>query len=297
MNWHIKKLIWFFIAAFLVIMISGVAIARDGELQVFKMGTDVTVLEKQVMTDAVAIGGNVTVLSEGEVTQDAVAIGGDVILKPNARIGGDAVAIGGQIIKEPGAMVGGDEVILFSNAGVLLDRFGLLGTLYITNALFYLAFSLFIFALGIFLLLLLPDRLQTITATIEQDSLKSGLWGLGSIVAIMLFTALFAGSLFGFLLIPVVNLAFAVAGLLGIVATALWIGKRILTRREKPFIPFFVGMLILTLISLIPIAGVLIVLMLDLFGLGAVWLSRVGTMPKTISRQLSGLDSARMSEG
>ena len=297
MNWHIKKLIWFFIAAFLVIMISGVAVARDGELQVFKMGTDVTVLEKQVMTDAVAIGGNVTVLSEGEVTQDAVAIGGDVILKPNARIGGDAVAIGGQIIKEPGAMVGGDEVILFSNAGVLLDRFGLLGTLYITNALFYLAFSLFIFALGIFLLLLLPDRLQTITATIGQDSLKSGLWGLGSIVVIMLFTALFAGSLFGFLLIPVVNLAFAVAGLLGIVATALWIGKRILTRREKPFIPFFVGMLILTLISLIPIAGVLIVLMLDLFGLGAVWLSRVGTMPKTISRQLSGLDSARMSEG
>ena len=62
-------------------------------------------------------------------------------------------------------------------------------------------------------------------------------------------------------------------------------------------IPFFVGMLILAVISLIPVAGGLIVLMLDLFGLGAVLLSRVGTVPKNISRQLDRLDSAQMFEG
>ena len=301
MNWQrIKKLILFFVAAFLVIVISGVAVAQndsDSDVQIFKMGSDVTVLEQQVMTDVVSLGGNVTILDEGQVIQDAIAIGGDVILKPNARVGRDAVAIGGQIIKEPGAIIGGDEVVLFSNAGVLFDRFGSIGTLYLTNALFSLVFSLVIFTFGIFLLLLLPDRLQTIAATMQQDPFKSGVWGLGSIVAITLSTALFAGSIFGFLLIPIVNLAFVVAGLLGAIAAGLWIGKRILTRPEKPFVPFFMGMLILALISLVPVVGILIVLMLNLFGLGAVLLSRVGMQPKTISRQLDGLDSTQMSEG
>lgn len=295
MNWQrIKKLIFLFVAALLIIAISGVAVAQnDSDIQIFKLGTDVTVLEKQVMTDAIAIGGDVTILDEGQVTQDAIAIGGDIILKPNARVGGDAVVIGGQIVKEPGAMIGGDEVILFSNAGVLFDRFGLFGTFYLTNALFSLAFSLVIFAFGVFLLLLLPGHLQSITATMQQHPFKSGLWGLGGIVAITLSTALFAGSVFGFLIIPIINLAFLIAGLLGAIITGLWIGKRIFARRDQLFVQFLVGMLILTIISLIPIAGGLIVLMLNLFGLGAVLLSRVGTLqPETIKKSFDHLEGS-----
>ena len=46
-------------------------------------------------------------------------------------------------------------------------------------------------------------------------------------------------------------------------------------------------MLILAIIGLIPIAGGLIILMLDLFGFGAVLLSRVGTVqPETIHKRL-----------
>lgn len=298
MNWQrVKKLILFFIAAFLVIMITGVAVAQnDSDVQIFEMGANVTIAERQVMTDVVAVGGNVTLLEGGQVTQDAIAIGGDVILKPNARVGGDAVAIGGQIIKEPSATVGGDEVVLFSNAEVLFDRFGLFGTFYLANALFSLAFSLVIFAFGVFLLLLFPGHLQSIAATMQQRPFKSVLWGLGSIVAIVLSTALFAGSVFGFLLISLANLAFTIAGLLGAIAIALWIGQRIFARREKPFVPFIVGMLILTIISLIPIAGGLIVLMLNLFGLGAVLLSRVGTVqPKIVKEKFEPLESSTKS--
>ncbi len=300
MNWQrIRKLLLAFVAAFLVILIAGVAVAQSNDgVQIFKMGTDVTVAEKQVMTEVVAVGGNISILNEGQVTQDAVAIGGDIILKPNARVGGDAVAIGGQIIKEPGAMVGGSEVVIFSNAGVLLDRFGLFGTIYLTNAFFSLASLTIIFVFGIFLLLLLPGHLKSIIATMNQHPFKSGMWGLGGIVAITLFVALFAGSVFGFLLIPISNLALAVAGLLGAIATGLWIGKKILARREKPFIPFLVGMLILAVISLIPIAGGLIILMLDLFGFGAVLLSRVGTVqPETIHKRFDQLEGSTQSSG
>ena len=79
----------------------------------------------------------------------------------------------------------------------------------------------------------------------------------------------------------------------------LWIGKKILPRREQAFMPFLVGMLILAVISLIPIAGGLIILMLNLFGLGAVLLSRVGTVqPETIKKRFDLLEgTVQPSEG
>ncbi|WP_144054225.1 hypothetical protein [Pleurocapsa sp. PCC 7319] len=300
MSWRkLRPLIVAFMATFLLIFVTGVAVANnENDIQIFKMNTDVTVPEKQVVTDAVAIGGNVTIFNEGQVTHDALALGGDVILKPNASVGGDAVAIGGEIIKQEGAMVGGSEVVIFSNAKVLFERFGLLGTVYLMNALFSLASLIVVFAFGIFLLLLLPGHIQSITATMHQHPFKSGMWGLGGIVAITLFVALFAGSVFGFLLIPIANLGFAVAGLLGAIATGLWIGKKIIPHSDKAIIPFLVGMLILVIMSLIPIAGGLIILMLNLFGFGAVLLSRVGTMqPETIQKRFDQLEGTIQPSG
>ncbi|MEM8828395.1 MAG: hypothetical protein AAGE96_03440 [Cyanobacteria bacterium P01_G01_bin.19] len=300
MNWRkIRTLLLAFLAAFLLVFATGIAVAQnEKEVQIFKMGTDVVVPAKQVLTDAVAIGGNVTVLNEGQVTQDAIAIGGDVILKPNARVGGDAVAIGGKIVKESGAIVGGDEVVIFSNAGAFFDRFGLFGTLYLTNAIFSLASLLIVLAFGVFLLLLLPSHIKTITATMHQHPFKSGMWGSIGIVAIVLFMTLFAGSIFGFLLIPVANLAFAVAGLFGAIAASSWIGKKVLSHTDKAFVPFLVGMLILAIISLVPIAGGLIILMLNLFGFGAVLLSRVGTIqPETIPKKFDLLEGSTQPTG
>lgn len=301
MNWKkIKPLVLTIIAALLVVLISGTAVAnRVGEAQIVKMNTDVVVPEQQTLTEAVAFGGSVTLLEDGEVTNDAVAIGGDVVLKANARVGGDAVAIGGEIFKEEGATVNGSEVAIFSDARVIFDQFGLFGTIYLVNTIFYLTALVVVLAFGIFLLLLLPGHLQTIATTMYQHPFKSGMWGLGGIIAIILFVALFAGSVFGFLLIPIVNLAFAVAGLLGAIATCLWIGKKILPRRKiSGFMSFLVGILILFLISLIPVAGGLIVLTLNLFGFGAVLLSRVGTVPpEKIRKNFDHLEGTASASG
>lgn len=302
MSWRkIRTFILALLTAFLVICIGGIAIANgENEIHIFKMDTDVIVPEQEVMTDAVAIGGNVTILNQGQVTNDAVAIGGDVILKPNASVGGDAVAIGGQIVKEEGAMVDGSEVAIFSNAKILFERFGLWGTLYLINTSLSLISLIVVLVFGVFLLLLLPGHLQSITATMQQHPFKSGMFGLGGIVAITLFTALFAGSVLGFLLIPISNLAFAVAGLLGAIAAALWVGRQILPKRTVAFIPFLVGMLILAVISLIPLAGGVIILMLNLFGFGAVLLSRVGTVqPEKIHKRFDQLEGVTVqpSEG
>lgn len=65
-----------------------------------------TRVEGEVNDDTVAVLGNVTV--NGKVDGDAVAVMGGVILGPNADIKGDVVTVGGGLKKAPGAKVHGE---------------------------------------------------------------------------------------------------------------------------------------------------------------------------------------------
>lgn len=69
------------------------------------MGGNVTVVEKQVVENAIAIGGSAIVQPNGRVTQTAIAIGGNIILKQGARVDGDAYAIGGKVVLAEGATI------------------------------------------------------------------------------------------------------------------------------------------------------------------------------------------------
>ncbi|AFZ45907.1 hypothetical protein PCC7418_3803 [Halothece sp. PCC 7418] len=293
MNGKAIKLIILGLLSALFILSSGMATAENEDItEVVKIGTDVTVTENQVLTEAVAIGGSVTILEGGRVTQDATAIGGDVILEANAQVGGNAVAIAGSIVKADSAIVNGDEVEILSGATDLVKQLGLFGTLYLGSVIFNVASILVIIAFGIFLLLLLPGHLNTIAETMSQHPFKSAMWGLGAMILVILVTGLIGGSVLGFLLIPIINLALAVTGLLGCVTTGLWVGQQTPLGKDGARIkPFLLGMVILGVISIIPVAGGLIVLMVTLFGFGAVLLSRVGTvLPESIGKQFDQLE-------
>lgn len=294
----LQFLILFLLSA-LFIFSSGIATADNDEniIEVVKIGTDITVTENQVLTDAVAIGGSVTILENGRVTGDVTSMGGDVILKPNAQVGGNAVALAGNIIKADSAIVNGDEVEILSGATAIVERLGVFGTLYLGSVIFNVTWMLVIIAFGIFLLLLLPGHLHTIAETMSQHPFKSAIWGLGAIIAVTLITALIAGSILGILIIPIINVALAVTALLGCVTTGLWVGQRTpLADQGNGIKPFLFGMVILGIISVIPIAGGLIVLMVTLFGFGAVLLSRVGTvLPDSIGKGLDHLEGTTSS--
>jgi hypothetical protein len=244
---------------------------------------DVTVEEGRVVKDAVAIMGSVTVLSGGRVTGNAVAIGGDVHLKANARVERDTVSIGGEILKEEGASVGGNDVAIGSVARYLVQAFGkwslldiLLGSS-LASLMLHILMVLPIVVLGIFLLLFLPGPLQSISSTISQSALKSGGWGVGSIVVIVLLVILTTGSLLGIVLAPVLIVAVAVVAALGCVATGLFVGERTVSASAGSLMkPFLVGMLILAAIGLVPLVGGFVFLVASLFGFGAVPISRFG---------------------
>ena len=250
---------------------------------IVKMGSDVTVGEGQVVKDAVAIGGSVTVLSGARVTGNAVAIGGDVVLKAKARVEGDAVSIGGDLLKEEGASVGGNEVAILSGAAGVVPRFwkwtlgGLLYRAYLASVALHLLVVVIMAVLGILLALLLPGTLQTISATIRQAALKSGGWGVGSLVASFLLILITLGSFLGILLVPILMMAVAVVAVLGCVGTGVFIGERTVSASGGSAMrPFLVGMLILAAIGLVPIAGTLVFLVTNIFGFGAVLVSRFG---------------------
>jgi hypothetical protein len=244
-----------------------------------RIGGDVTVEEGRVVKSAVAIMGSVTVLGGGRVMQTAVAIGGDVHLKANARVERDAVSIGGEILREEGASVGGNEVAIMSGAKHLMpdSLFDILFGSYLASLMLHFLIVLPIAVLGIFLLLFLPGPLQIISSTIRQSALKSGGWGVGSIVLIVLLVILTTGSLLGIVLAPVLIVAVAVAGILGCVATGLSVGERTLSPSAGSLIrPFLVGMLVLAALGLVPLVGVFVFLVTNLFGFGAVLVSRFG---------------------
>lgn len=272
------------LSTLLILLLWGTAVAQNSqnlEKDIVRFGGDVTIAEEQMVHNATAIAGSVIVLNNGQVRGDAVAIGGDVILKTGARVNGDATAIGGDIFREDNVTIGGDAVaVLSGDRGLMLRmrQWGLSGLLiraYWVSAAAHTMIVLTLTAIGVLLVFLIPHFLQSVVSTLNQAPLKSGVWGLGSVVALILLSALISGSLLGLVLLPIANLAIFVAGLLGSIGIALWLGQRTLPVAGRPlWQSLVIGMLILGVIGLIPILGGLFFLVANLFGLGGILVSQ-----------------------
>jgi hypothetical protein len=274
-----KQLILVFLSCALVILLSGTALAQryENNTDLVRFGGDLTVSQKQVVKNATAVWGSVTVLPEARVTGDAVAIGGNVVLKKDASVDGNAVALGGEIIRAEGTKIGGDLVTGSQEVKDTIYTFkrwgiqGVLARIYFFSAGFHLLIMLAIAVLGVLLLFLAPNLLPTIASTIARTSLNSGMWGLGGALALVLLSILIAGSILGMLVFPLVNLAALIAGILGTASMGLLIGQRIMTASERKSISqFLVGILILALVGLIPLVGGLFLLVVNIFGFGGV---------------------------
>ncbi|MEB3337278.1 MAG: hypothetical protein VKJ46_07455, partial [Leptolyngbyaceae bacterium] len=256
---------------------SAIAQTRFSSNNLITFGSDAIVAEKQVVKNVTAIAGSVKILNGGYVTGDAVAIGGDVALKSGVRVDGDVSAIGGAILKEEGVTIGGSAAAVLGEGQSVfhnLKRWGLLGFLmqvYLFSAAVYGLVVATIAGIGIVVMLIVPDVLPPITAAIDQFPLRSGLWGLGATISVIMLTNLTTGSLLGTALLPVVNLLVILTVLLGAISMGRLIGHRIpIVANRPPLQQFLVGMLILALVGLIPVAGGLVLVALTFFGFGGV---------------------------
>lgn len=255
----------------------------------FKIGGDLVVAESQTVNDAFAIGGDLTVQPGAIVQGDAFAIGGNLVLEDDVQVAGDAFAIGGQVTRSESVVVNGNEFTLLENFSGMFDRFGVLGTLYLGNVAIWAVTFIVAAIAGCLLLLLLPGHVDAIAAAVQSRPFMSLVYGIGGFISLIVLTVLISGSIVGAILIPLANIVVLFTWLLGSISISVWLGKRL--RSQKPdarFQHFWLGLFLLFIISLIPIAGGLLVSLITLFGFGATLLSRYGV--QTASTLPIGLD-------
>lgn len=289
MNW--KTLIIVFIST-IVLLFAGNAIAQTdlniNNTNLIRLGGSITVGEKQVVENAISIGGSAIIQPTGRVTKTAIAIGGDVILKKGARVDGDAYAIGGKVVQTEGATIGGSNGTFNGHS----NGQGMMGMHRDRNYFFPMysfhtsvrIFSAIVGAIvGIILLRTAPSFLPNLAATVRQYPGQSALWGIGAIVIFVALNIFLAITLIGIPLIPLLSIIFSLASLVGALGISLFIGQQVVKNdRQSSVYRFLIGLLIITVLALIPFVGGIVVLVVSLFGLGALLTWKFGKVQPPI---------------
>ncbi|OGB88023.1 hypothetical protein A3H38_05885 [candidate division WOR-1 bacterium RIFCSPLOWO2_02_FULL_46_20] len=255
-----------------VVCFGSVALADQQAL--VKVGKNIEVPVGIEVKSAVSVGGSVTVY--GKVLEDVVAVGGSVYLKDGALVDGNVVSVGGNIEKGPGAMVKGDVTEIALPGGLAMGAFVGKGMI-VFSILSFVGFLVLV----IILVALFPTQLGNISGIIQKEPGKN--FGIG-LLALLLFVPiaiLLAISIVGIVLIPVWGIVFVSAGLIGYLAAANFIGKKVLLafkqKKMTLMIETLLGVVILSLIGLVPFVGFIVKAVAGCVGLGGVTLTRFGT--------------------
>jgi len=280
----IKKLFSLLLILTLIISASVASFAvmkgLSSELQsVVKMGENITIPKDGHYKSAVAIGGSVVV--QGHVVESVVAVGGSVYLNDTAVVNGDVVAVGGKIIKSAGATATGDTVEVAMPAMTPMMAFFTSGGMLQGVIIFKLLSLIGFLALAIIMVAMFTPQLGKISSSVEKELAKNFLLGLLLAVLIVPIALLLMISVIGIVLIPVWIVLVAAAGFIGYFAGAHLLGKQALHAfkvfNKSMMVETLLGVIILALVGLTPIAGFLVKLIVICCGLGAVYQTRFGT--------------------
>jgi uncharacterized RDD family membrane protein YckC len=294
------------LVAWLLVIVAGLPATAAAQVgSPVRIGQDYTLRADESAQDVVVIFGNADI--SGHARGDVVVILGDARLSSTASVDGDFVVVGGAGVAASGATVGGDVVVIgggleapvdFKPRGesVILGSTSLDGRLkafvpWITRGLLWgrpivpdLAWVWGI--VGIFFVVYLAlnvvfDRPVHACAEALADRPLTALT-VGLLVLLLAgpVCALLAVSVIGIVVVPFVICALVVAGIVGKVGTARWIGMGIARResgaevtRLQSLIAFTIGFAIITAAYMVPGLGFIAWALLGVFGLGAATLA------------------------
>lgn len=248
-------------------MIGVPASFAGGDLVKFR--GDILVEKEQKVNSAVAIFGDVIV--EGAVDGDVVAILGSVSLGPAAVVEGNVVVIGGGITRADGASLNGGVVdIRLPTSFPRFPRINLKA--------WFLSFKLLAFAgclgMGLLVVAIFPKLTLRISAVPKKHPRSVIFWGLLGLIVIVPLAAFLFISVIGIILIPLEILLAAIGLLLGYMATARLIGKKLLAVFKMTVTSIawetVAGLTLLALVGLVPLVGGMIKAVVLLIGFGSV---------------------------
>lgn len=258
------------------------------------------IVEGECRGDAASFGGPVEV--SGKVGGEAALFGGDLTLKPTAVVGGGVSIFGGKLKQENGSQIKG-EIHNFGSkiigsmvpnlalAAIRVERDeeprkprkALLGG-------FMVALCLLPFLLTLFV----PRHVEAVAAAAASDFWRALGHGLLIEMAVVPATLALVVSILGIPFVPVAHAALAASFIMGMAAFFLLMARRACANLGKPEPATIAavgyaglataGLSILG--GLIPVVGGVVGLALFLtlccgatLGLGAVWLTKMGTKP------------------
>lgn len=247
---------------------------------VVTMGGNITV-DGKVVGDVTAMGGWVKV--GGEVLGNVTAFGNNVELDSTAVVSGSATSIGGQVQRAEGARVrgpvsGGRPVtpVFFPFSGLNL-LFGILQGL---------AFAVLLFLAVVLAVAIFPVQVGVTERTIIQAPWPTVGVGLLTFVVLVVLSLPLACTCIG---LPLAWLAYFIATLFGLAALSAIIGRRLLValgnHTATYLVAVLVGAAVIWVVSIIPFFGGLALFVASLFAMGAVVLSRFGTIAPPFSWQ------------
>jgi hypothetical protein len=237
-----------------IVLVGDVLVDRDeaaGDIVV--VDGDVTI-RGTVDGDVIVVDGDITI--RGTVTGDVVAVAGLATLGQRGNVEGDLIYGDKEPVQTPGSKVGGDVQKFDAGDASLIGAIG-----------FFVGFVVSMFLLGLILILLAPRAAEAVARTGRSKALVSA--GVG-LLGIILIPVIAVAAFFTIVGIPLgIVLLFLIVPLLAMsyITTALVLGRLIL--KNSKLLAFLLGLIILGLLTLIPIAGGLIAFLAIIFGLGA----------------------------
>ena len=236
-----------------IIIVGSTLVDRDETAGDVWVGDGDVTVRGTVTGDVFVVDGDVTI--RGTVEGSVITVAGLATLGRAGRVEGDLIYADKEPIQTPGSQVGGDvEKFDVGDAGILGAIAWLIGI------------TVSMFLLGLVLLLLAPRAADAVARTAKAKALVSA--GVGFLafflIPVIAVAAMFTivgiplGIVLGLLVIPLYAISYVTA--------AFALGRRII--KGSRILAFLVGLIILGLLSLIPIAGALIGLLATMFGLG-----------------------------
>ena len=248
----------------------------------------------EVSRDVTLFGGDLDVA--GQIDGDVTVWGGNITIRSSAVIRGQVVSVGGKVVREEGADIRGQEweglpfrVPTPPRPPIpphppLLRRYQDWGSSWwkTLGEVFRSAFGVVVMAiLGILVVVFIPQHTDTVAETMAKAPLQSFLTGLAAWIVVPVVAVLLVITI---CLSPVAALWLLVAGvalLFGWIAAGLVLGVRILRavtdKEPNPVAAVALGVLILSLLSLIPCLGLAFSAVVLTWSLGAVGYSFFGT--------------------
>jgi hypothetical protein len=262
-----------------LVVLTGRATVAEGEtVDTVVIFDGPAVVEGTVREGVFAFNGPVTV--SGRVGEDVVAFNGQVTLESGAEVGGDVSARKG--VDDQGATVGGD---VRRNVTRFFDR---PFTRFVGRFVIWLAASVSILLLGVFLILLVPRALDALHDTWRTAIGSSIGWGLLLFIGLPLLAILSLVTLLGIPFGVGLLLALFAVYAIGYTVTTWILGRRLVKPPASRFLAFMAGWAILRLVALVPILAGIAWFVAVIFGLGALLITawrarRGGVVPEAAS--------------